>query len=476
MASELLRITRFAAQEFDNFAGFGSEALPLATGVAQPFRAALPTEGGSMRPRRILVIDDSIVFLKAISNKLRSYGYEVLTAVDGSAAVSMVRQAKPDLILLDLNFPPDVAHGGGVAWNGLLILNWLRRMHEAQNTPVIVITGGEVEECHDQCMAAGVLGLFLKPVDHEALIAAIEDALKNHAPDDASPEDTQVRRRVLLVDDETDWLFMGALYLRECGYEVITANDASSAMARAAEMRPDVILLDLNLCDGIGLTLMKLLATTRPQVPILIYTGKELDEAAANELREQGAFDCLQKGTMEELLTAVATAMDAPYQEFALEVPEETHETFDEPADTGIQSVLLVEDDVELGDTLRDFLETHPYVVTRVTDGAEALRQLSAVDFDVILCDIVLPSLSGEELYRAVKSAKPQHCKRFIFMTGHNADPRTDNFIRRIGAMMLWKPFHLTDLLTAVQTISKENGPPPPIKMDRFRELTEDGY
>ena len=428
-----------------------------------------------MRPRRILVIDDSIVFLKAISMKLRFFGYEVLTAVDGSAAVTMVRQSKPDLILLDLNFPPDVAHGGGVAWNGLLILNWLRRMHEAQNTPVIVITAGDAEDCHDQCMAAGVLGVFLKPLDVEALLAAIQDALKDQVSEEADLSSLP-KRRVLFVDDETDWLYMGALYLKECGYEVITANDASSAMARAAESRPDVIVLDLNLCDGIGLTLMKLLATTRPQVPILIYTGKELDEGAVFDLREQGAFDCLQKGTMEELLTAVAVAMDAPFQEFPLEVPEEDYEPSEAPMDSGIESVLIVEDDVEFGDTLRDFLESHPYCVTRVSDGAEGLRQVTAVDFDIILCDMVMPSLSGEELYHAVQKIKPQLCNRFIFMTGHNADPKTDKFVRRIGALMLWKPFHLADLLTAVQTIGKENSPPPPIRMERFRELTEDGY
>ena len=71
-------------------------------------------DGSSANAKKILVIDDNIVFLKAMSMKLRALGYDVLTAVDGAAAVSTVRRIKPDLILLDLNFPPDVAHGGGV--------------------------------------------------------------------------------------------------------------------------------------------------------------------------------------------------------------------------------------------------------------------------------------------------------------------------------------------------------------------------
>src|SRR5437660_7299559 len=102
-------------------------------------------QNGASATKKILVIDDSVVFLKAISYKLHSAGYEVMTAVDGSGAVSTVRQVRPDLILLDLNFPPDVAHGGGVGWSGLLILDWLRRMHEAQHVPVIAITAGDLQ-------------------------------------------------------------------------------------------------------------------------------------------------------------------------------------------------------------------------------------------------------------------------------------------------------------------------------------------
>src|SRR5215471_13915312 len=97
-----------------------------------------------MSNKTILIIDDCIVFLKAMSMKLRAHGYDVVTAVDGAAAVSAVRQMKPDVILLDLNFPPDVAHGGGVSWNGYLIMNWLRRIEESKDLPIIIISASEV--------------------------------------------------------------------------------------------------------------------------------------------------------------------------------------------------------------------------------------------------------------------------------------------------------------------------------------------
>src|SRR5262252_1438821 len=128
-------------------------------------------------PKRILVVDDNKLILKTISSKLKASGYEVLTAEDGGSAIRQVRQLQPQLILLDMNFPPDVGHGGGISWDGLLILSWIRRTTEAQKIPVIVITGGDLEQYKDRWLEAGVLDIFLKPIDHEALLAAIRWAL-----------------------------------------------------------------------------------------------------------------------------------------------------------------------------------------------------------------------------------------------------------------------------------------------------------
>ena len=65
----------------------------------------------------MLVVDDNLVDARALSSKLRAQGYEVVLAQDGAAAVSTARQQKLDLIILDVVYPPDVGHGGGVAWD-----------------------------------------------------------------------------------------------------------------------------------------------------------------------------------------------------------------------------------------------------------------------------------------------------------------------------------------------------------------------
>ena len=130
-----------------------------------------------MSRKKILIVDDSPLILKLMSLKLTARGYEVITAEDGGAAVSAVRQQKPDLILLDLSFPPDVAHGGGVAWDGFVIMSWLRRLEEAKHIPIIVISGSEPAKFKDRALAAGAASYFHKPIDNDALLAVIEQTL-----------------------------------------------------------------------------------------------------------------------------------------------------------------------------------------------------------------------------------------------------------------------------------------------------------
>jgi CheY-like chemotaxis protein len=130
-----------------------------------------------MNRKKILVVDDNEVILKTLSFKLKANNFDVVTAMDGSEAVGAVRKEKPDAILLDINFPPDVAHGGGVPWDGFRIIAWLRRMDEAKNIPIIIISGGEAAKFKDRAIAEGALAFFPKPIDHDALLKLLQQTL-----------------------------------------------------------------------------------------------------------------------------------------------------------------------------------------------------------------------------------------------------------------------------------------------------------
>ncbi|SPE59206.1 Response regulator receiver protein [Verrucomicrobia bacterium] len=125
--------------------------------------------------KKILIVDDDAVVLETTSLKLQSHGYAVVTASDPPGALRTARREKPDLILLDLTFPPDV---GMVAWDGYLLMSWLRRLEEAREIPIIIITGNASSMAKDRALAAGAMGIFQKPLEPEGLAAAIKLALR----------------------------------------------------------------------------------------------------------------------------------------------------------------------------------------------------------------------------------------------------------------------------------------------------------
>ncbi len=138
-----------------------------------------------MKPKTILLVDDDMVFLRAMSQRLGAEGYQVCTAEDGAGAVAALREVKPDLIFLDIHFPPDVGHGGGVAWDGFLIANWLQRMGGIAGTPVIFLTASDPAPLQPKATKAGAAGLFQKSVELNRLLDRVRQLLQGPEPDPA---------------------------------------------------------------------------------------------------------------------------------------------------------------------------------------------------------------------------------------------------------------------------------------------------
>jgi CheY-like chemotaxis protein len=130
-----------------------------------------------VKTKKILIIDDDAVTLKTLGMKLQNVGYQVVTGADGADAIRIIRDEQPDLIILDIHFPPDVAHGGGVPWDGFTLMKWLSAMEHGQKVPVVFITSCAGPGLREKALASGALTLFEKPIDHVRLLALIQKAL-----------------------------------------------------------------------------------------------------------------------------------------------------------------------------------------------------------------------------------------------------------------------------------------------------------
>lgn len=116
-------------------------------------------------------------------------------------------------------------------------------------------------------------------------------------------------KKILFVDDEGDWRFMSSTFLKEAGYDVLTAKNGSEALLISSGVELDLIVLDVNLNGENGVVLMKFLKRNHPGVPVILYTGMQHDDESIQSMIDAGAAQYVRKGTMEELLKAVESAL-----------------------------------------------------------------------------------------------------------------------------------------------------------------------
>jgi CheY-like chemotaxis protein len=157
----------------------GAGKLPI---ICLPFFRRIPhtkpvVMALSLPAKKILVVDDDPVVLKALFLALRSRGYEMFAAFDGPEAFSIARQERPDLILLDIFFPPDAAESGNT-WDAFLIIDWLQRSSVGYGIPIIIISVAEPGEFRERCLAAGAAGYFQKPINLPELLDAIQQIFR----------------------------------------------------------------------------------------------------------------------------------------------------------------------------------------------------------------------------------------------------------------------------------------------------------
>ena len=118
-----------------------------------------------------------------------------------------------------------------------------------------------------------------------------------------------------------------------------------------------------------------------------------------------------------------------------------------------IHSILLVDDDTELADTLKELLESRNFIVAVQPNGVAALREVQAIDYDVIVCDMLMPKMAGDMFYLAVKKIKPELAERFVFVTGHADNPKVDGFLKSIDALVIFKPVLVEELVEMISLV-----------------------
>ncbi len=120
--------------------------------------------------------------------------------------------------------------------------------------------------------------------------------------------------------------------------------------------------------------------------------------------------------------------------------------------------ILVIDDEAFVAYAIRRALE-RAHAVTVVSSAADGLAALSSDPFDVILCDVMLPDVSGIDLYAQVAAERPDVARRMIFITGGAFTARARDFLENVSNTCLDKPFDPHALLSLVNERLSEWGP-----------------
>jgi CheY-like chemotaxis protein/signal transduction histidine kinase len=258
--------------------------------------------------------------------------------------------------------------------------------------------------------------------------------------------------RVLLVIED-DAAFAQVLYglAHELGFQCLLAPTADEGLELALQYRPTAIVLDMNLPDHSGLTVLDRLKrnpATR-HIPVQVASVDDHTQAAL----EMGAAGYMLKPVRREQLADALATLQTRFSD-------------------RVRSVLVVEDDPVQRESICHLLAAHDVRTVPVPSAAAALEQLRTSTLDCMVLDISLPDATGFELLERMADEDQYSFPPVIVYTGRSLSPEEEQQLRRYSRSIIIKgarsPERLLDEVTLFLHQVEANLP-----ADRQRMLQE---
>ena len=246
--------------------------------------------------------------------------------------------------------------------------------------------------------------------------------------------------RVLFVDDEELISMLAQAYLGDVlGYEITLCANGAEALEALQNARFDVVVTDLTMPKVDGTVLIREIRKRWSALPVILCTGFENEQAAAKAADLEVDEMLLKPVLPEEIGRAVARVLGRRRS------PEPIVETRPEVRlGTDSCSILLVDDEIDFCEALREVLEDCGHRVDLAHSGRQALEACTENDYDIVFLDLGLPDRPGAELIFRLEEAHPRI--EILIISGQTASD-TSKAVSRSTIGFLHKPVDLERLL-----------------------------
>lgn len=268
------------------------------------------------------------------------------------------------------------------------------------------------------------------------------------------------RRTVLVIEDDLRFAQILVDLAHERNFQCVVAGEADEGFALANELAPSAIILDVNLPDRSGLSVLDRLKRTPAtrHIPVHVVTVTDHSQTALS----MGAAEFLQKPVKREQLLDAFNRLENRLE----------HD---------VRRLLVVEDDPIQRDSLMKLLSTEGVEITAVGTAKEALEIQEAKTFDCIVSDLTLPDDSGFHLLERIARTDGPHPPVIVY-TGRSLTPDEEQLLRKYSSSIIVKgarsPERLLDEVTLFLHQVESKLPPDRqrmLKQARDREAVLDG-
>ena len=288
--------------------------------------------------------------------------------------------------------------------------------------------------------------------------------------------------KIVVIDDSEIVLEVTRGALESAGYDVVTHDRPAGCVALILHEKPELVLMDVNMPGLGGDTIVSVLAKAAPTSDTIVLLHSSLSaEVLRSKATIAGAHGFLQKsgdlfGLVREvnrwlkrvnssgnMRAALASSSDEKYPSgtrpstnLAAAGPSSDSAGGRRTSGTlrvDAPTVLLVDDDMSVLSGFRRSLQTEDLSVEFALSGAQALRRmLSDKPPDVVVCDMLLPDISGVEVYQRAIAHDPTYRERFAVATGASSVAFVASFLAGFSGPVLHKPVDTARLALAVRT------------------------
>ncbi|MEO7778116.1 MAG: response regulator, partial [Fibrobacteria bacterium] len=382
----------------------------------------------------VMIVEDDPNFSFLMLDVAREKGFKAIVVPLGNSVLSLAREYQPDAITLDLHLPDT---------DGWSVLARLKEDSATRHIPVHIIS---VDEERDRGLRHGAISFVTKPVTKEALDASFRSMQEFIA--------RGARRLLVVEDDETQRNAILELIV-DPDVEVMAVGTGAEALALLRSREFDCMVMDLGLPDMDGFAMINEIRKdlTLRDVPIVVYTGKDLTSKQEAQLREVAQTIIIKDvRSPERLLDETALFLHRVQKQ----LPEHKRRMLEQlhKSDALLigKKVLVVDDDVRNIFAMTSLLERHGMEVTSAENGRDAIEVLGAGrQVDVVLMDIMMPELDGYDTMRAIRQMPHFQALPIIALTAKAMKGDREKCIEAGASDYISKPVDTDQLLSLLR-------------------------